>query len=129
MDRDKQLEKQFQEYEVQAKEYKNIDVATLMISALENQNKKLVSPRLRKWAYAISIGFPPLGLLFVPRFYFGQEDDARHTGNVCLVLTAVAVVFSIVSIWITGKILLSSAEVNIHQLQNINIKELQDLMQ
>jgi len=129
MDQDKQLEKQFQAYEVQARENKNIDVATLMINAMENQNKKLVSPRLRKWAYVISIGFPPFGVLFVPRFYFGQEDDARHTGNVCLVLTAIALVFLILSTWVTGKIFFSSAGININQLQNINIKELQDLMQ
>lgn len=130
MDKEKQLEEQFLEYKKLAQENDTIDLASLMINALENQNKYVVSPRLKRLAYLISIGFPPLGIFFAIKFYyFDDKDDARHIGNVCLALTAIVIVFLILFIWITGKIILSGAGVNMDQLQQLNVNDLQDLLQ
>lgn len=130
MDKEKQLEKQFQEYIDIAKENKNVDVASLMINAMESQNKDSVSSRLRRWAYLISIGFPPLGVFFAIKFYFfDDKDDARHVGNVCMVLTTIAVVFLVLFIWMTSEIMLSGSGVNMDQLKQIDINGLRDLLQ
>ena len=125
MDQDKKLEQQFKEFQELAKENKNIDVAALMLNAVANQNKNLVSSRQKKWAYLVSVGFPPFGLLFALKFYFSGEDDAKSVANICVLLTLV----SLILFWAIAKMIFSGAGVSLEQIQKITPKDIQQLNQ
>src|SRR4051812_39409353 len=98
------LEKKISEYQALGKENSNIDVASLMISALNSEKKNLVSSKQKKWAYLVSVGVPPFGFFFALKFYFGEEDDAKHVANICIILTCL----SVLSFWLISKSLFSS---------------------
>jgi hypothetical protein len=125
MDNDKKLESEISEYARLAKEDKSIDVAALMINAIKNQDKNLVSPRAKKWAYLISIGVPPLGLLFALRYYFGDQDDAAHVANICLALTAV----SVIGFFILLKVFFASSGTSVQQIEQITPAQIHELTQ
>jgi hypothetical protein len=119
---DNRLEQQVSEYAKLAKEDKNIDVASLMLNAI-SQTDNDVSGKTKKWAYLISIGLPPFGLLFALKFYlFSDKDDARGVANVCVILT----LLSVGVIWLTAKILLSSSGTSLEQIQQITPQEIHD---
>lgn len=125
MDQEKKLEEQLQEYKELAKEDKNVDVASLMINALQNQDKKLVSRRQKKWAYIISVAAPPFGLLFALKFYFGDENDGKRVANICVILTVVSGIFFLIMF----KMLLSGIGGNLDQIQQIKPQDIQQLLQ
>ena len=119
---DERLEKQVSEYAKLAKEDSKIDVAALMLNAL-SQKENVVSSKMKKWAYLISIGLPPFGLLFALKFYlFSEEDDASHVGNICIILTVISVAF----IWITMKMIFSSSGTSMDQIQQITPQMIHD---
>ena len=110
---DAELLKKLEEYKALAKENKNIDVGTLMLSAMEQQQRNLLSVRLKRWAYLISLAFPPFGLFFAIYFYNSGKEDAKHAALVCVILT----VFVVVLLVILFKVFLSTAGVDVNQLQ------------
>jgi|SRR3989344_4514677 len=124
MDREQQLAKQFQEYQNLAKAKKDVDVASLMINAIKSQNKNLVSSKQKKWAYLVSLALPPFGLLFALKFYLGEEDDARYVGNICVFITVISIIY----FWILAKMIFSGAGVDIQQIQQINPKDIEQLL-
>jgi len=125
MDNNKKLESEIAEYAELAKENKNIDVAALMISAIKNQDKNLVSSRAKKWAYLISIGAPPLGLFFALRYYFGEQDDAVRVANICLFLTGI----SLFAFYIMAKVFLSSSGTSLQEVEQITPAQIHELTQ
>jgi hypothetical protein len=125
MESSKKLESEIAEYAAMAKENKNIDVAALMINAIKSQDQNLVSPRAKKWAYLISIGVPPLGLLFALRYYFGEQDDATRVANICVALTAV----SVAVFYITLKLFVSSSGTSVQQIEQISPAQIHELTQ
>lgn len=126
MERDKILEKQFQDYQQLAKQDKNIDVASLMLNAISShiQNQNVVSSKIKRWAYLTSIGVPPLGLFFAAKYYFSSEDDARHVANVCVVLT----ILGLLSYWLMAKLVFSSSGASLSQIQQITPQEIQQTL-
>lgn len=121
---DTKLERQVNEYAKLAEENPNIDAASLIINAL-NQKENVVSSKLKKWAYLISIGLPPFGLLFALKFYlFSEEDDAARVGNICIILTIISVAF----IWITMKMIFSSSGTSMDQIQQITPQMIHDTL-
>ncbi len=125
MDPDKKLEEKFSAYQALAKEDKNIDLSSLMLSAIKDQNKNLVSSKQKKWAYLVSVGLPPFGLLFALKFYFGEEEDAKSVANVCVILTVVSVLF----LYFMGKTLLSGSGASLEQIQQIKPQDIKQLYQ
>ncbi len=125
MNSEKKLEKQFSEYQNLAKENKNIDVAALMLHALQNENKNLVPQKQKRWAYLISIGVPPVGFLFALKYYFDDKEDSQTVANVCVVLT----LLSVLSFWIISKLIFSGSGASIQQIQQITPKDIQELGQ
>jgi hypothetical protein len=115
MDQDKKIEQTFKEFEDVAKENPNIDVASLMINTLQNQQKNQVSSKQKKWAYAISLGLPPFGFLFALKFYLDDKDDAKSVGNICIILTIVSMVVLVLS----SKLFFSGTGTSMQQLQQI----------
>ena len=125
MDSDKKLEEQVSEYAQMAKANPKIDAAMLMMSALENQKASVVSPSAKRWAYLVSIGLPPVGLLFALNYFMKDEEDAKQVAWVCVILTVV----SIILFWLFAKALFSSSGTSLEQIQQINPKDIYQLSQ
>ena len=127
MSQEKKLEEQFAEYQEIAKEHKDVDVASLMINALQNErnNQNLVSAKAKRSAYVISVGVPPLGLLFALRYYFGDEDDGKQVAYICILLTVLAVI----GFFILAQSLFSGAGVSVEQVQQIRPADIQEFVQ
>lgn len=119
------LEEQVKTYAALAKENPNIDAASLMLNAL-SQKPNVVSTKMKRWAYVISLGLPPFGLLFALKFYvFSDQEDATRVGNVCVVLT----VISVAALFLIGKLMLSSSNTSLQQIQQITPQEIQNTFQ
>ena len=123
MNQDKKIEERLSEIQALGKEDKNIDVAKLMMYSL-NQEGNTVSFKKKRWAYIISLSLPPVGFLLALKYYFDDEDDARHVANMCVIIT----LLSILMVWIFTKMFFSGTGTNLNQIQQINPKDLQDLM-
>ncbi len=123
MNSDKKLEAQINEYQQVAKENPKVDVGMLMLNALQNQKQNMVSPKTKKWAYLISVGVPPFGLLFALKYYFSDEDDAAEVMWTCIILTALAgLIF-----WITIKLFFSGSGASIQQIEQIKPADILEL--
>lgn len=122
---DKNLEHQFSEYQDIAKTNPNVDVASLMINALQTQKQNVVSTKMKHWAYLIALSLPPFGMIFAVKFWFGDEDDAKTCAYVCTALT----VMSLLMFWFIGKLMFSSAGVSVDQIQQIKPKDVMQLYQ
>lgn len=125
MDREKKLEEQISEYHELAKEDKDVDVAALMMNALENQDQKMVPKKSKKWAYLVSVGFPPFGLLFALRYYFGNEDDGKTVALICVILTVVSVAVFV----ILFQSLISGSGTSPDAIKQIKPSDIQQLLQ
>ena len=104
MDIDDKLAKKVDLYASVAKENPNVDIGALMLNALETQNRNLVSGKAKKWAYLVSIGAPPFGLLFAVKYFFDDKDDADSVAWVCVILTA----FSLLIYYVGYKLFFST---------------------
>jgi hypothetical protein len=123
MPQDTKLEQQINEIAALGKENKNVDVAALMTQALQSQERNAVSPRAKRWAYLISIGAPPFGLLFALKYYMSAEDDARQVGHMCVILTLV----SVAGVWFFTNMILSGSGASIEQVQQIKPEDVLEL--
>jgi len=114
------LEQEVNEYAKLAKENSQIDVASLMMHAL-NEKSNNVSSKMKWWVYMLSVGIPMLGFLFAAYYYFfNDKDDAQQVANICIFLSILCVgIF-----WITGKIMLSSSGANLQQIEQITPQEI-----
>jgi hypothetical protein len=125
MDKDSALAQKIDEYQKLYKDNKEIDIAALMANALSEHRDNRVSAKLRRWAYLISISAPPFGLMFALKFYFDDEEDAKHVALVCLILT----VISIVMFFLFSGLLFSSAGVTPAQIEQIKPADIMQLTQ
>lgn len=103
MNEDK-LAKEFEIYKELAKQDKKIDVASLMIDALQKHQANMLQPGQKRWAYLVSLVAPPFGLIYAVKFYFSDKDDAKQAAILCLVLT----VLSLLLLWLLSKMLFST---------------------
>ena len=120
-----QLEKKINEYQALGKENPNINASLLMMNALQNSERNLVSGKAKKWAYLISIGVPPLGLLFALKYFFDDKDDAKTVAWTCVILT----VISILIFWLTMKLFFASSGTSIKQIEQIKPSDIMQLTQ
>lgn len=107
------LEKQVQELAELARENKNVDVSKLMGEAFVRHEENTITPKQRRWAYAFSFLFAPLGLFVAIYYYFSGKDDGKKTALICVLIT-VLVVGAFLAIF---NMILSSANVTPDQLQ------------
>lgn len=122
---DKQLEQLAVEYAELAKQDKNVDAAALMINALQQQDQNKLSPKAKRWAYLISLGVPPLGFVFGLYYFTKSESDSKSAAIICIILTTISLVFSIVFF----QSLLNSSGVTVEQIQQINPQDIYQLTQ
>ena len=122
MDEEK-LAKQLEEYHKLAQQDKNIDVASLMIQALQKQETNHVPDRQKRWGYLVSLAFPPFGLIFAIKFYLSDADDGKTVALMCVVLTAVSLFLFV----LISKLMFSGSGVDINQIQQIKPEDIQSL--
>jgi hypothetical protein len=91
---DEKLEQLVTEYADLAKD-KNIDAASLLMSALQQSDQNLIPQSTKRWAYLISISMPPIGLLFAVWFYISDKSDGKQTAYWCTGLTLVSLFITI----------------------------------
>lgn len=125
MDQGKKLEQKVNEYSQIAKENPSVNAAMLMMNALESGRQNTVSSKAKRWAYLISIGAPPLGLLFALRYYMGDEDDGKEVAWICIILTILAALM----FWLGAKLLLSGSGASVEQIQQIKPSDIFQLTQ
>ena len=125
MNPEKDLEKKINLYQDAAKQNPNVDVGMLMLNALQNEDKNKVSSKMKRWAYLVSLGAPPFGLLFALKLFFSDEDDARDVAWMCVTLTAVSVLLFAVGL----KLIMSGSGTSLDQIQKITPQQIQELGQ
>lgn len=121
---DEKLQEIVTEYADLAKD-KNIDVAALMVNALQQEDNNMLSSKTKRWAYLISLGVPPFGLLFAIYFYFSDKSDGKNAALMCLILTIFTVVISIIFI----KMIFSGSGTSVEQIQQIKPADIYQLTQ
>jgi hypothetical protein len=119
------LEEQFETFAKLAKADKNIDVASLMTNALQSHHENSVPASKKRWAYIVSLTAPPLGLFFALKYWFSDQDDGHDVALICIVLTTVSVVSSVLIL----KIILSGSGASLEQIQTISPKDIQQLVE
>lgn len=119
---DEKLESLVNEYADLAKNDK-IDTAALLMNALEQEDQNRLSSKTKRWAYLISLGIPPLGLLFAVYFYFSDKSDGKNAAIVCVILTAISGIFTI----ILFKSFMTGAGVSTEQIQQIKPQDIYEL--
>lgn len=122
---EEKLQKEFEVYKGLAAQDKKIDVAGLMISALEKQQTNLLSDKEKRWAYLISLVVPPFGLIFAAKFYLSKKDDGEQAAWVCVAITAVSILLAVLFV----KILLSGTGASLNQIQQIKPSDIEQLYQ
>lgn len=121
-----QVEKELKMYQELAKKDKSIDVAALMISALEkNRNTNSVPLKQKRLAYIISFAFPPFGLIYAVKFYFSGYDDGKSTALACSAITAVTILMLV----IISFIMFSGSGTSLEQFQQIRPEDIKSLVE
>lgn len=121
---DEKLEEMVKVYADLAKDDK-IDASALLINALEQEDQNRISSKTKRWAYLISIGAPPLGLIFAVWFYFGGKSDGKNSAIMCVILTAVSLLITI----ILFKVILSGSGASVQQIEQIKPADIYQLSQ
>lgn len=121
---EQKLEELVNEYATLAKD-DNIDTSALLMNALEQEDQNRISTKTKRWAYLISIGVPPLGLLFAAMFYFGDKSDGKSTAIACVVLTAVSCLIT----YVIFQSILSGSGTTVEQIQQIQPTDIYQLSQ
>ncbi len=128
MGAEEEVSKKIEDYQELAKSNKNIDVASLMINALEQAQREEVEAKKKKRAYLVSVVAPPLGLLFAVRYYFSDKADGKRVALICVLLTAIAGLGA----WLIGAMMFSGGGgggAALQQLQTINAQDVRNLLQ
>lgn len=125
MDDERQAARKIAQYAELAKEDKKIDASALMISALAQTQQAEIDAKKKRWAYLVSIGAPPFGLIYAAKYYLDGTADGKRTAWICLILTVV----SLGSAWLIGRALLSSAGPQLQRIPSIDANEMKDLLQ
>jgi len=122
---EKELEEKLAEYKKLASEDKKVDLAGLMMAELDQQNTNSVSAKHKRWAYLVSLLFPPFGLFFAARYYFSDKSDGHQVAIVCVALTVV----SFFLLWLVFQGILAGTGTDLQQIEQINPQDIRDLYQ
>ncbi len=119
------LEEQLRKYQELAKLDKNIDVAGLMVKALESAKDNTISIKEKRWAYLLSISVPLVGFFYVIKFFTSDKEDGMQTAVICTVLSCFCLILS----WLIGGALGSGISPQQAQdIQNLNPSDVYDII-
>ena len=121
--REEDLAGQIARIQEMAKDNPEIDAPALIKNLMEGESQKsLIPAKMKTRAYLISLLAPPFGLYYVVKFFLQAESDARKQAWICLALTGAGLLI----LQLLGNILFSSPE--LQEIQNINLKDIQELL-
>ena len=127
---EKDLQAKLEEYKAlaAANPDKQIDVAALVMSAMENQEHSRVSTKARNWSYTASLLFPPVGLFIAVYFWwFNKKEDAHKIALVCIGLTVFIVAVTLVFVDVLIQSVATPAQ--IQGIENLNPNQFQQDLQ
>lgn len=125
MSSEKEVQRKIDQYQELGEKNKNIDVAALMINALEQAQRDEIETKKKHRAYLVSVGLPPFGLLYAIRYYFSDKDDGKKVALICAILT----VCSLLVAWGIGALMFSGSGADTAQLQSVSTSDLKALFQ
>lgn len=89
---EQELADQIKNLQAIKKQNKEVDVSSLALSALQNYQVSMLTPKEKRIAYLVSLGLPPAGLFYAAKFFFSDKSDGKTAAYMCLVLTLVSVI-------------------------------------
>lgn len=111
---EKDLEQRIKSIQNIATENPNVDVGSLMMNMLEHQHEdNNVSSKDKSKGYLISFFMPPAAIYYFVKFFFGDKDDGRRIGTICLLIAILTTVLSMAA----SKLMLNSSGIG---NQNVN---------
>ena len=122
---EKEIVRKLEQYRELAKENKNIDVAALTASTFEQERRDEIDVGKKRWAYLISAGLPPFGLLIALRYYFSGKTDGKRVALICVILTVAAGLIG----WVLAAAMFSSLGTSPSQFQDVKMEDLKSLLQ
>ena len=122
---EEKLEQKFNMYREIAKGDKKVDVASLMMTALQQSEENRLPDKQKRWAYLISLVVPPVGLFFAVKFYLQNKEDSNEAALMCVILTAISILLTV----LLGKVLLSGSGASLNQIQQVKPQDIQGLIQ
>ena len=93
---EEELARQLKQFQEMARENKGIDLTALSLQALQGYKRDMLSPKEKRWAYLISLGAPPFGIIFALKFFASEKEDAQQAAYMCLALTAASILMFVV---------------------------------
>lgn len=129
MEEEEQFAKRLADIRELGKEDKNIDVAGLAMAALAEADLNQTDPRRRKWAYLISVGAPPLGLLFAVWYAFSGKADGKRVALLCVIFTGLSLGIAVLLGSLVWSSLGSTMHTNGFETLNLNVDDIKSLYQ
>ncbi len=124
---EKEAERQLKTYAEAAQGNAGVNKAVLAMAAMEAaQNADRITAKKKRWAYLLSFGLPPLGLIFAAWYYFSPKLGAKRMALVCLILTVLGGLL----LWLSLAAILKSAPVGtLQQIQSLRPEDINSLLQ
>ena len=119
-DREKELAEKLESVRRLAKENPEVDESKLMEGLLLQDKDDYLPSSQKTRAYLVSFFFPPFGLYYVIKFYFGPEKDARKVAFICLGIT--------VSVFILGLVLAGAILSSVPEIDQVSPDQINDLI-
>jgi hypothetical protein len=110
---EEELANQIRQYTELKKQNKDVDIASLALTALATHESNLLTAKEKRIAYLVSLALPPLGLLYAAKFFMSGKSDGKSAAWVCVGLTVATIILTIVLI--NG--LVASSGVSVDQLK------------
>lgn len=120
---DRDLSKKIEDFQALARENPNVNVNLLMASALSEENQKLSEKKSYRWAYLVSLGVPPFGLIYAAKYYLSGDEQDKTAAHICVGLTLVSVLL----FYGLTKAIFSSSGASLDQIQQIKPSDIQQL--
>jgi hypothetical protein len=122
---EKHLEEQLKQYQELAKMDKKIDVAGLMIKALQDSENNHLPIKSKRWAYLLSISIPLVGFYYSFKYFNSHAEDAMEAGLACGILAC----FCLLSFFVIGHSMTAGSGLNFKDVENIKPADVYQLTQ
>lgn len=114
---EKDLEQRIKSIQNIATENPNVDVGSLMMNMLEHQHEdNNVSDKDKTKGYLVSFFMPPAALYYFVKFFFGDKDDGRRIGTICLLIAILTTLLSLVG----SKLMLNSSGIGSQNVSTLS---------
>ena len=122
---EKKIEEELNVYRQLGAQDKKIDVASLMINALQHHEDNSLTAKEKRWAYLFSISTPPVGLFFAAKYYYSNKDDGKRVALICVILTVV----SILLLWLISVAALSGTGDALNKASQLTPQDIRNTLQ